>query len=167
MNLNPFKETNLNDLEKNILEFFSDHLSSKKTELREWWRRFVAKGRERITIMFIPHSEKRIVNFHITIFTIAFIVGIFTTTVVITSIMIINHSSTIKEVSKLKKYGSNSKEQIKQYKKQINELYEIFQKFKPELTYLYSLTPETTSIRSGPREEFTIRIQYLKTRPSE
>jgi murein DD-endopeptidase MepM/ murein hydrolase activator NlpD len=141
MNLNPFKETNLNDLQKNILQFFSDHLSSKKAKINDWRKRFVAKGKERITIMFIPHSEKRILNFHISIFAIAFVVGIVTATVVVTSIMIVNHSSTIKEVSKLKKYGSNSKEQIKQYKKQINELYEIFQKFKPELTYLYSLTP--------------------------
>jgi murein DD-endopeptidase MepM/ murein hydrolase activator NlpD len=141
MKLNPFKDTNLDDLEKNILQFFTDRLSSRKTNLREWWKKFVAKGKERITVMCIPHSEKRILNFHISIFTIAFIVGFFTATVVVTSIMIINHSSTIKEVSKLKKYGSNSKEQIRQYKKQINELYDIFQKFKPELTYLYSLTP--------------------------
>jgi len=141
MKLNPFKETNLNDLQNNLLQFLMDHLSSKQARLKEWRRGVVLKGKERITVMFIPHSEKRIINFHITIFAIAAIIGIFTTTVIVTSIMIINHSSTIKEVSKLKKYGSNSKEQIKQYKKQINELYDIFQKFKPELTYLYSLTP--------------------------
>ena len=141
MNLNPFKETNLNDLQKNILQFLSDHLSSKQARLKEWWKRFVTKGKERITVMFIPHSEKRIINFHISIFAIAIISGIFTITVTITSLLIINHSSTIKEVSKLKRYGYNSTEQIKQYKKQINELYDIFQKFKPEITYLYSLTP--------------------------
>lgn len=141
MNLNPFKETNLNDLQKNILQFLSDHLSSKQALIKEWWKRFVTKGKERITVMFIPHSEKRIINFHISIFAIAVITGIFTATVTITSLLIINHSSTIKEVSKLKRYGYNSKEQIKQYKKQINELYDIFQKFKPEITYLYSLTP--------------------------
>lgn len=141
MNLNPFKETNLNDLQKNILQFLSDHLSSKQALLKDWWKRFVTKGKERITIMFIPHSEKRIVNFHVSIFAIAFIAGITIATVTVTSIVIINHSSTIKEVSKLKKYGSNSKIQIKKYKEEINELYDIFQKFKPEITYLYSLTP--------------------------
>jgi murein DD-endopeptidase MepM/ murein hydrolase activator NlpD len=141
MKLNPFKESNLNDLQNNILQFLIDHLSSRQARLKDWWKNLVLRGKERITVMFIPHSEKRIINFHISIFAIAVILGIFTATVVVTSIMIINHSSTIKEVSKLKKYGSNSKEQIKQYKKQINELYDIFQKFKPELTYLYSLTP--------------------------
>jgi murein DD-endopeptidase MepM/ murein hydrolase activator NlpD len=141
MNLNPFKETNLSDLQKNILQFLSDHLSIKKEMLRDSWKRFMTKGKERITIMFIPHSEKRIINFHVSIFSIAVIVGAITATVAVTSILIVNHSSTIKEVSKLKKYGTNSKIQIKKYKEEINELYDIFQKFKPELTYLYSLTP--------------------------
>jgi len=141
MNLNPFKETNLYDLQKNILRFLSDHLSSKQAKLKDWWNRFVTKGKERITIMFIPHSEKRIINFHVSIFAIAIIAGVVITTVTVTSILIINHSSTIKEVSKLKKYGSNSKIQIKKYREEINELYDIFQKFKPEITHLYSLTP--------------------------
>ena len=39
-------------------------------------------------------------------------------------------------------YGVNSKVQIAEYKDEINKLYEIFQKFKPEVTYLYSLTNE-------------------------
>src|SRR4030042_3902017 len=113
MNLNPFKETNLYDLQKNILRFLSDHLSSKQAKLKDWWNRFVTKGKERITIMFIPHSEKRIINFHVSIFAIAIIAGVVITTVTVPSILIINHSSTIKEVSKLQTYGSNSKIQIK------------------------------------------------------
>ncbi|MBN2159809.1 MAG: M23 family metallopeptidase [Spirochaetes bacterium] len=141
MKLNPFQETNLYDLQKNILQFLADHLNSKQEKLKDWWRLFVTKGKERITIMFIPHSEKRILNFHVSIFAIAIIAGVVMTTITITSILIINHSSTIKEVSKLKKYGSNSKIQIKKYKEEINELYDIFQKFKPEITHLYSLTP--------------------------
>ncbi|TFH43734.1 MAG: hypothetical protein E4G96_00400 [Chrysiogenales bacterium] len=141
MKLNPFKDSNLNDLQRNILQFLSDHLSSRQDMIREWWKRFVIKGKERITIMFIPHSEKRIINFHVSIFAIVLIAGIATTTITVTSILIINHSSTIKEVSKLKKDGSNSKIQIKKYKEEINELYDIVQTFKPEITHLYSLTP--------------------------
>jgi murein DD-endopeptidase MepM/ murein hydrolase activator NlpD len=141
MKLNPFKDSNLNDLQKDILQFLSDHFSSRREMLRVWWRRFVTKGKERITIMFIPHSEKRIINFHVSIFSIALIGGIVTATITVTSILIANHTSAIKEVSKLKRYGSNSKIQIKKYKEEINELYDIFQRFKPEITHLYSLTP--------------------------
>ncbi|PKL41224.1 MAG: hypothetical protein CVV44_00890 [Spirochaetae bacterium HGW-Spirochaetae-1] len=141
MAVNPFKDSNLNDLQQNITQFLSDHFGDIVASLKEKWRRFVLKGREKITVMFIPHTEKKIINFHVSIFTISFFVGIVATTIVVTSFFIINHSSTIKEVSKLKKYGTNSKIQIQKYKDEINKLYTIFQKFKPEITHLYSLTP--------------------------
>ncbi len=141
MGLNPFKDSNLNDLQENLKEYLKEHYGDLQKRAKDWWERFLKKGRERITVMFIPHSEKRIVNFHISIFAISLFVGILTVTVVVTSLLIINHTSTIKEVSKLKLYGANSEKQIKKYKSEINRLYDIFQKFKPEITYLYSLTP--------------------------
>ncbi|HSA15874.1 MAG TPA: peptidoglycan DD-metalloendopeptidase family protein [Spirochaetota bacterium] len=141
MALNPFKDSNLNDLQQNIRSFLSDHFDGLRERARTNWEQFVAKGNEKITLMVIPHSEKKIVNFHISIFAISFIVGVLTLVIIMTSVLIINHSSTIKEVSKLKNYGTNSKIQIKKYKEEINKLYSVFQKMKPELTHLYSLTP--------------------------
>lgn len=141
MSINPFKDTNLNDLQKDIKTFWKDHFGDLVNRTRNWWKRFVTKGKEKITVMFIPHSEKKIINFHISIFAISFFVAAVAVTLAITSVFIVNHSSTIKEVSKLKKYGSNSKVQIQEYKKEINRLYSIFQKFKPEITHLYKLTP--------------------------
>jgi murein DD-endopeptidase MepM/ murein hydrolase activator NlpD len=142
MGLNPFKDSNLNDLQRNITQFFFDNFGALSNRLKEWWYRVVKKGKEKLTVMFIPHSEKKIINFHISIFAIFIIVSIVITTVTITSVVIINHTSTIKEVSRLKFYGTNSKLQIKKYRDEINRLYDIFQKFKPEITHLYSLTPE-------------------------
>ncbi len=141
MALNPFKDSNLNDLQENILDFFRDSFGGYYSSLKSRWEIFRKKGKERITIMFIPHSEKKIVNFHVSLFAIALIVGTLVITVVITSIFIVNHTSTIKEISKLKMFGSNTKIQIAKYKEEINRLYDIFQKFKPEITYLYSLIP--------------------------
>ncbi len=141
MGLNPFKESNLNDLQDNIKDYLVSHFGGFIERIKKGWRRFILKGKERITVMFIPHTEKKIINFHISIFTISFIAGIIVLTVTITSVMIINHTSTIKEVTKLKKYGSNSRIQVKKYKNEINKLYTIFQKFKPEITHLYSLIP--------------------------
>ncbi len=143
MNINPFKDSNLRDLQQNIRDFLADHFSGFIANIQNRWQLFVKKGKERMTVMFIPHSEKRIINFHISLFAISFIIGLVTLTVTITSILIINHSSTIKEVSKLKRYGTNSKIQMKKYRDEINKLYAIFQQFKPELTHLYSLTPES------------------------
>jgi murein DD-endopeptidase MepM/ murein hydrolase activator NlpD len=142
MGLNPFKDSNLNDLQQNIKEFIKEQFGEFYERLKAWKERTVKKGKERITVMFIPHSEKKILNFHVSIFAISSIVGVIVVTIVITSIVIVNHTSTIKEVSKLRLYGQNSKVQIQKYKEEINKLYDIFQKFKPEITYLYSLTPD-------------------------
>lgn len=143
MAINPFKESNLNDLQQNLSKFLSDRCDTFKDRMSAKWERFLTKGRERITVMFIPHSEKKIINFHVSIFSIAFFVGILAATIITTSVFIAKHSSTVKEISILKSYGSNSKVQIKTYKDEINKLYAIFQNFKPEITYLYSLTPDS------------------------
>jgi len=143
MAINPFKDSNLNDLQENTRQFFYDHFDTTITRIKLAWERFKKKGNERITVMFIPHSEKKIINFHISIFAISSIVGIVVTIVIITSVLIINHSSTVKEVSILKKSGADSEVQVKIYKEEIEKLHGIFQKFKPEITYLYSLTPDS------------------------
>lgn len=142
MRLNPFKESNFEDLQSDFGDFFTKRFGSLRGRCSDAWKRFKKKGNERITIMFIPHNEKKIVNFHISIFVISGIAGTLSLIITITSILVLNHASTVKEVSKLKMYGSDSKIQIQYYKDEINKLYDIFQRFKPEITYLYSLTPD-------------------------
>jgi murein DD-endopeptidase MepM/ murein hydrolase activator NlpD len=140
MGLNPFRDSNLEILQTGIEDFLKDHFGFIVESARENWGLFLKKGRERITIMFIPHSEKRIINFHVPIFTISIIVLTLITTITITSLAIINHSSTIKDVIKLKRYGINSNIQKKQYSEELNRLYNLFQKLKPEIAGLYKLT---------------------------
>ncbi|MDY6934274.1 MAG: peptidoglycan DD-metalloendopeptidase family protein [Spirochaetota bacterium] len=140
MGLNPFKDSNLDDLQNNVSGFLRDHFGDLYYRIKESISLCVNKGRERITIMLIPHSEKKIGSFHIRIYTILLLICIIITTITITSVIVINHASTIKGVSKLKMYGKNSKIQIEKYKEEINKLYTQFQRFKPEITYLYSLT---------------------------
>ena len=142
MSLNPFKESNFEDLQDGLGEFFSDRFGAFRERSSDLWKRFKKKGNERLTIMFIPHNEKKIVNFHISIFMISGIAGTIAVITIVTSILVLNHASTVKEVSKLKMYDSDSKVHIQYYKDEINKLYDIFQRFKPEITYLYSLTPD-------------------------
>jgi len=143
MKINPFKESNLEDLQQNLSEFLSERYDSFRDRFNEKWERFLAKGREKVTLMFVPHSEKKIFSLRVSVFAISFFVGIITITVAVTSFAIVKHSSTVKEVSILKSYGSNSKIQIQTYKEEMNKLYTIFQNFKPEITYLYSMIPDS------------------------
>ena len=141
MKINPFKDANLNDLQQNISDFFIDHFGDTKLKIKTFWKRFKEKGNERITIMFIPHSEKKIVNFHVSIFTISSIAAFIFITVVVTSILIINHSSTVKETSILKRGKEDSNEQVEIFKDEIETLQTIFEKgLKPVLSSAYRLS---------------------------
>lgn len=141
MGLNPFKESDINDLQNQIKDAFSDKWGQVRLKIKAKWDYIKKRGNERLTVMVIPHSEKKIVNLHVTLFSLTGILLSAAVIVTLTSIFIINHTSTIKEVSRLKMYGSDSKVQIAKYKEEINKSYDIFQRLKPELSYLYSLTP--------------------------
>ncbi len=142
MGLNPFKDADLYDLEDHLTRFFSRLSKKIGSSIASFFWLIRKKGSERITLMFIPHSEKRIVNFHISLFAILLFVIVLSGIVTTTTVLIVNHTSTIKEITRLRLYGYDTKVQIDHYKKEIDTLYDTFQKFKPELTYLYSLTPD-------------------------
>ena len=145
MKINPFKETNLEDLQRSIIKFITHHWEKTAEKIQKLWAAFLRKGRERLTVMFIPHSEKKIINFQVSIFAISFFIGAVTLTVLITSILIVDHSSTIKEVSKLKTHSFNSEAQVEKYKEEISRLRDTFQEYKPEISRLYSLTPNNSA----------------------
>ncbi|MDA3899231.1 MAG: M23 family metallopeptidase [Spirochaetes bacterium] len=142
MGLNPFKDTDLYDLEGYLSKRFIGIVHSVKSILSSFISSVNRKGNEKITMMFIPHSEKRIINFHISIYSIVIFTVLLVSVVTTTTVMIVNHTTTIKEITRLRLYGYDSQMQINHYKKEINNLHDTFQKFKPELTYLYSLTPD-------------------------
>lgn len=149
MNLNPFKDSNLNDLQKDIHLFIKDHFTNIQTNFQTKWKKFVKKGKERITIMFIPHNEKKIMNFHISIFAISAIVISIASIVSITSIIIVNHSSSIKEVSKLERNEKISEEHKKLYQEELNNLYSTYLNFKPQIASLYYMDKGTNLFAKG------------------
>jgi len=136
MNINP--SNNSNSKKDGVRNFITTHSKNIKKKSSVLWSRFLHKGKQKMTVMFIPHSEKKIINFHISIFTISGILVSLVITIIITSAFIINHSSTIKEVSKLKKYRANSKETINAYKKEIYKLQNTVENnFKGAIEQLY------------------------------
>jgi murein DD-endopeptidase MepM/ murein hydrolase activator NlpD len=142
MRLNPFKDADLYDLEDNVSRFLSRQGKSFTGTIAALFKSIHKKGSEKITLMFIPHSEKRIINLHISLFSIVLTVILLSGIITTTTILIVNHTSTIKEINRLKLYGYDTEVQIDHYQKEIDNLYSTFQKFKPEITYLYSLTPD-------------------------
>ena len=142
MRFNPFKETNFSELQNNLNYVLTERKDSLKKRFSEWLAAVRKKGNERITLMFIPHSEKKIVNFHISMYTIAAISGIFLIIITATSLIILNHTSTVKEVDKLSLYKSDYNYQIQLYNEEINRLYSVYKNFDEQTNPLFKLTPD-------------------------
>lgn len=61
-------------------------------ELKEFRERMAKKGRERLTIMVIPHTEKQILNFHLSVFTISGIIGVAAVILVVSIVSLVGKS---------------------------------------------------------------------------
>jgi murein DD-endopeptidase MepM/ murein hydrolase activator NlpD len=59
--------------ENRIFDFLSKQFYRVRKGLRESFNRFMTVGKQRFTVMFIPHSEKKIFNFRLTVFSMVFI----------------------------------------------------------------------------------------------
>ncbi len=61
-------------LEKRFFAYLHTQLIYVKRWILYSYKRFIQKGREKLTVMLIPHSEKKIFNFQISLFTISFLI---------------------------------------------------------------------------------------------
>jgi murein DD-endopeptidase MepM/ murein hydrolase activator NlpD len=88
-------------LEKRFFSYLKSHLMFLKRWIVYLYKRFVQKGKDKLTVMLIPHSEKKIFNFQISIFTIVFLVVILSGIVVTFFVSTSRYTLTKKEMEKL------------------------------------------------------------------
>ncbi len=60
-------------VERKIVNRFVDHLRNINREILNFFTRVIDYGRQRFTVMLIPHSEKKIFNFKLSLFSFVFI----------------------------------------------------------------------------------------------
>ncbi len=95
------------------------------------------RGKEHLTVMFIPHSEKRILTFHISYFTITFVVILFLLAAIFSTIALLSHTTTQQEVANLIEKGKDWKEKEKLLRQEIEDLSESIEGLKPKIKKLY------------------------------
>jgi len=110
------------------------------------WTKFVEKGHEKMTIMFIPHDEKKIINFQISKFIIMFFISLFVF-IIITSSYAVIKNKTEQDVIKqqLLSYRGIKSDLIK-YEQLTNEISDIMGDLKPEIEKIYRLASDTEEI---------------------
>ena len=95
-----------------------------------FFKRVYQKGRQRFTVMFIPHSEKRIFNFQISVFTLVFVISL-TILVLVGFIVLATHfTGTNERYVKLLKNLTSSEASLESYKDEIIELRKVTKDFK-------------------------------------
>ena len=115
----------MSDYKKFEKRFFS-WLNTQLLFLKRWmiysYKRFNQKGREKLTVMLIPHSEKKIFNFQISLFTISFLVLLLSGIVITFFVTTSRYSLTKREVESLQKSQEGNVTALKLLKKEITTL---------------------------------------------
>ena len=94
--------------------------------LKRWivysYKRFVQKGKDKLTVMLIPHSEKKIFNFQISLFTIFFLVVILSGVVVTFFVSTSRYTLTKKEMDKLVSAQEGNANALRMFEEEISSL---------------------------------------------
>ena len=115
------------------------YLVKKKVYGRKW-EAFVKKGHEKMTIMFIPHNEKKIFNFQISKFTISFFLFLFLIVVISSSYAVIKNATVKREEEKLLTNYHDVRSQLLRYERMTTQVSDLIDEIKPDIEELYSLT---------------------------
>ncbi len=91
------------------------------------------KGSQRLTIMIVPHSEKKIMNIQVSNYILFFSAIILTITVTTSVIAISNNQQTYKQYERLKTQDGYKKIIIEEYKRSIESVNNRFTMFKGDI----------------------------------
>ncbi len=107
--------------------------------IKNFFKDIKKRGKEHLTVMFIPHSEKRVLTFHISYFTIMFILFLFIAGATFSTIVILSHTANEQEVSNLVQKSKMWNRSEKIIKFEIEKINENIDSLKPVIEDLYSI----------------------------
>jgi len=111
-----------------------------RKKIKILYQKIMIKGRERLTVMFIPHSEKKIFNFHISNFTLFFAL-IFISLIVTIAIFSIEKQETTRKIqTSYEESNQQIKAQLDKFVEITNDLVSKTDKVKSTLNQLFKLT---------------------------
>jgi len=111
-----------------------------KKKSGKWWDRFLEKGHEKMTVMFIPHNEKHIFNFQISKFFISFFVVLFLIVLVSSSYAVIKNAAVKREEERLLKNYKDIRSHLIRFERETNKISDLFDDIKPYIEELFELS---------------------------
>ncbi len=119
---------------------FSEEQFIVKKSFGKWRDIFLEKGHEKMTVMLIPHSEKKIFNFHISRFTILFFILLFMVVVLTSSYALIKNANILSEKQRLVSDYKDVRSHLIKFEMMTNEVASLVDEMKPYIEYVYELS---------------------------
>lgn len=101
--------------------------------LLSFFKLVIQKGKQRFTVMFIPHSEKRIFNFQISVFTLIFLFFILSVLILSFFGLSTHFSSTNKRIVEVTENLAESETSLESFKDEIVSLRKVINSFKVKM----------------------------------
>ncbi len=138
--------------ELNLLWYdFKRWVKIKNSEIQKW-------GHEKLTVMLVPHSEKRVVTIHISNFALLFILVIISIVVVTSIVAISNRKMTDQKVVRLEKQNEIKDQYINSFINNVNMLKDRFAGFRSDVNRIFSLAT---------LQNFSENIEYPEVKEKE
>ncbi|MBN2323163.1 MAG: peptidoglycan DD-metalloendopeptidase family protein [Spirochaetes bacterium] len=159
-------------LEKRFVTYLKSYLTVFKRWIIYLYKRTVQKGKDKLTVMLIPHSEKKIFNFQISIFTICFLVILLSGIVITFFISTSRYTLTKKEMEKLVSAQEGNVSALRTFEDEIENLDKVVADYKTDIKDIIKILGASQSENifgmGGPETEIKnlSEIMGLKTKSS-
>ncbi len=126
-------------LETRFFSYVQTHLIYLKRFLLYSYKRFMQKGREKLTVMLIPHSEKKIFNFQISLFTISFLILLFAGILATFFLATSRYSLTRREMQELEQSQEGNIVALQMFKEEVENLNRAVLEYKENIRDIITL----------------------------
>ncbi len=110
-----------------------------KRNISKLYLKILKKGREHITIMCIPHSEKEIKTIHLSYFNILFALILIISLIIFSIISVSSYITSKQKILNVTETQAKWNKTYREIKKNIQEISDIIEEIKPEIDKLYKL----------------------------
>lgn len=110
-----------------------------KQRMQVFWDRLVRKGHEKMTFMFIPHNEKKLISFQISKFILMFFVLLFVVIIVTSAYAVVKNNASKREEQRLMNDYNDIRSHLLRFEKLSSSIEDLMDDLKPDIEELYEL----------------------------
>jgi murein DD-endopeptidase MepM/ murein hydrolase activator NlpD len=135
--------------EKAVADRFGKRLRVLWNSILAFFKYVIQKGRQRFTVMLIPHSEKKIFNFQISFFTLIFVTSFLVIVFVGFFVLATHFTSTNEEITKVSSELETNNTTLQSLRDEISGFRTVGRKFQAEMTNILKAINSEASRATG------------------